>query len=83
MNDEVMQNLLSIGGAIFFLLAGSGLVFYTEEFREYERKRYGASKMKWNWINSRSYIPMYRFFGLIMIGIFIMFMYILFEKIQN
>jgi hypothetical protein len=44
MDDEVMQNLLSIGGAIFFLLAGSGLVFYTGEFREYERKHYGASK---------------------------------------
>jgi hypothetical protein len=83
MDDEVMQNLLSIGGAIFFLLAGSGLVFYTGEFREYERKHYGASKMNLNWINSRNYILMDRFFGLIMIGFSLLLMYSLFKKVQH
>lgn len=83
MNDEVMKNLLLLGGAIFNLLAGTGLVFYTRELREYERKHYGASKWKLDDINSRSYIPMRRFFGVIMIGIFFLIMYILFKKVQN
>ena len=83
MDDEVMKNLLLFGGAIFHLLVGTGLVFYTKELREYERKHYGASKMKLDWINSRSYIPMWRLAGLIMIGAFFLIMYSLFKKVQN
>jgi hypothetical protein len=83
MDDGVMKNLLMFVWAVIWLIAGIGLVFYTGEFREYERRHYSYSKMKMNWINSRSYIPMSRFFGFIMIGASIMLMYALFKEVQN
>ncbi len=83
MYDDIKNNLLLLGMAVFSLTAGIALVFYTNEFREYDRKLSGTSKIKSEWINSRSYIPAWRFAGLIFLGVFILAIYALFTKNQN
>jgi hypothetical protein len=83
MDEDVKNNLVWLGMAVFSLIVGIILVFYTKEFREYDRKLSGTSKIKLDWINSRSYIPAWRFGGLIFLGMFILAIYSLFTKSQN
>jgi hypothetical protein len=83
MDEDVKNNLLQLGLAVFSLIVSIGLVFYTKEFREYDRKLSGTSKIKLDWINSKSYIPVWRFLGVLMLGMFILIVYTLFAKNQN